>query len=100
MHMKRNYVDWNLNLANMLREKWMLFFHAELRIVTKFTKRNEKWNSKNKAILGKGDMIDKMRAGKWKKYLGSEHPVTNQWKSFWINFQRTLSKFKNNNVWH
>ena len=44
-------------------------------------------------------MIDKMRAGKWKKYLGSEPPVTNQWKRVWINFQCTLSKFKNNNVW-
>ena len=52
---------------------------------------------KNKAILGK---VTWLRAGKWKKYLGSEPPVTNQWKRVWINFQCTLSKFKNNNVWH
>ena len=54
MHMKSNYVDWNLNLANMLREKWMLFLHAELRLVTKCTKLCKIMEKiKNKAILGK-----------------------------------------------
>ena len=52
--MKSNYVDWNLNLANMLREKWMLFLHADLRLVTKCTKLFKIMEKiKNKDILGK-----------------------------------------------
>ena len=58
---------------------WKSYRKEKLR---SFVKCKKLENSKNKGILGKGDIIVKKRPGKSKKKLGSEHPVTNQCKSF------------------